>query len=263
MAAFITNPLSKRSINPTGRVARKVYSLCKAGNLVCSVEDMAILEKHFGPKNPKIVADSPDIPDIPDIPGIPELPLHIIDKIVCLASKGSCRDYNKNKLISKEINTTPYEFEFADNGDVDDFFDYAVHTHFPACTLGQLKNPKNEKEIAFSKQFVTFYDTLFKKNVEFLKTRVEKNSAANRAKWATLWVYKVIICKLVSDSIDVFYDDWNISTLFSDSDSLYSVKKKLGSYITANTLHIYTYTHIERDNLSITSDERYNLSIYK
>jgi hypothetical protein len=56
MASFITNPLTKRSINPTGRVARKVYNLCKAGgDLECSAQDMAILESLFGAKKPEIV----------------------------------------------------------------------------------------------------------------------------------------------------------------------------------------------------------------
>jgi hypothetical protein len=191
------------------------------------------------------------------------LPLHIIDKVVYLASKGACRDYSKNKLVCKEINaTTPYEFEFACNDDVDDFFDYSVHTQFPTYTLGQLKNPKTETEIAFSKQFLTFYDTQLEKNVEFLRTDFEDlPSAVDRAKWSTLWVYKMMIRKLVHDSIDVFYDDWNISEHFSDSDSLCSVKKKLLSYISAHKLE--TYTHLSRDNLSITSLERYNLCTYR
>lgn len=191
------------------------------------------------------------------------LPLHIIDKVVYLASKGNCRDYSKNKLVCKEINTTtPYEYEFADNDDVDDFFDYSVHTHFPTCTLGQLKNPKTDTEIAFSKQFTTFYDTQFEKNVEFLRTEVEElTSAVDRAKWSTLWVYKMMICKLVHDNMAVFYDDWNISEHFSDSDSLCSVKEKLRSYISAHKVD--TYTHCSRDYLSITSLERYNMCTHR
>lgn len=222
---FITNPLTKRSVKSSGKVARKVYNLYKAGELECSDKDIAILERLFYPKKPEIIYNT----------GFPELPMHIIEHIVDKAS-GTCREYVHNKLICKEFNTKPYNVKNDGFEDVCDFFDYTTG----ARTLSQLKNPVSDDDIAFAKQFMDFFEAELEKNVEFLKVGAKKGSVkAVRTRWGKLFICKVIVGMFVRNTLAIrrfsprqsVYIDVPATIIVSDSDSLRDISDKLRAFV--------------------------------
>lgn len=223
---FITNPLTKRYINSTSRTAKKVYSLCKSGHLTCSDKDMAILEKLFGPKKPEI-AHPVDFP---------ELPLCIIENILHIADD-TCREYCRNRLMCKGINIGPLQFKFDGSDDADDYFDYIVGKY----TIGQMKDPTSDEEIASAEQFAAFFDAVMEKHSHCLKIGANVlKTRRDRAVWICLWIQKMTTSRLIINNFRVFYDHLNPATEVSDSDSLRKVKEKLIAYITPHTVHTYS-----------------------
>eukprot|EP00798_Chlamydomonas_sp_ICE-L_P029477 gene29477-5824_t len=164
---------------------------------------MAILERLLDPQKQEIIYAA----------DFPELPMHIIERIVDEAS-GTCREYVQNKLVGKEFNTEPYQLENDGFEDADNFFEYTVGTR----TLSQLKNPESDKDIAFAKQFVAFFEAELEKNTEFLKVGAKK---ATRARRVNLLVYKVIV---------------DITTIVADSDSLRDIRDKLHAFMAPSKL---------------------------
>lgn len=173
------------------------------------------------------------------------LPLHIMDNIVNSASSETCREYCRNRLVCRDINTREYHFKLDGSDDPDDFFDHSVEKY----TLGQLKNPESDLEIAFAKKFMTFFDKLpvdkftdpihesgFTGPLQVVKRPCDIAGIKRLC-------YQLIVWSLVRNKVRVKFGANTMGDYMRDSDSLRTIKERLVAHTSKCAQFTYKYIH--------------------